>query len=39
MDAWKKLSEVPAKLGYRRILSKVFLMPDGTEKQYDIIDQ
>lgn len=35
---WELISETPYKAGYRRMLKRVFKLPNGIEKDYDIVD-
>lgn len=35
---WKKLNETPYRAGYRKMLKRHFLLPDGREAEYDIVD-
>lgn len=35
---WKKLGERPYKAGYRSMVEKTFVTPDGLERKYDIVD-
>lgn len=35
---WKLISETPYKAGYRKMLKRVYQLPSGIEKDYDIVD-
>src|SRR4030042_4604485 len=36
---WKKISELIAKIGHRKIISRTFQLPNGTgQKMYDVVD-
>jgi len=36
---WKKLSEEPIKAGWRKVVRKRFLLPDGEEADFDVKDE
>ncbi len=36
---WKKIKEEPYKAGYRKMLKKTFVLPDGRESDYDVRDE
>src|SRR5258708_279064 len=38
IKSWKKISEKRLYDGYRKLLQKRFIMPDGEEEDYDIIE-
>lgn len=38
MDPWKKITETPFRAGFRRMVKKVFLLPDGKEEIFDLND-
>lgn len=35
---WKKISEEPVPLGYRKVLRRVFELPDGKQQEFNIIN-
>lgn len=35
---WKLISESPYKAGYRKMIKRVYRLPNGIEKEYDIVD-
>lgn len=37
--SWKKIKEEKSRVGYRKILHKVFILPNGEEVIYDIKDE
>lgn len=36
MQEWKKIKEEPFRAGYRKMLKRVFVMPDGKERDFDV---
>lgn len=39
IDKWRKVKEERYKAGYRKMLRKTFILPNGTEADYDIKDE
>ncbi len=36
---WKKISETPLKIGFRKILNRVFILPNNKEYEFNIKDE
>ena len=37
--SWQKISEQSARIGFRRVLRRVYRLPDGREERFDIKDE